>query len=43
MELDGGELTVEVEPDLDVKLTGWADPVFAGELSAEMLHALADL
>ena len=43
VELDGGELTVDVSPNLDVKLTGWADPVFAGELSAEMLHALADL
>jgi diaminopimelate epimerase len=43
VELDGGELTVEVSPDLDVRLTGWAEPVCAGELSAEMLAALAEL
>jgi diaminopimelate epimerase len=43
VELDGGELTVEVSPDLDVKLTGWAEPVFSGELSAEMVERLTDL
>jgi diaminopimelate epimerase len=43
VELDGGELVVEVSPDLDVKLTGWAEPVCAGELSPELLRALADL
>jgi diaminopimelate epimerase len=31
--LDGGELDVEVGEDLHVDLTGWALPVFAGELS----------
>ena len=31
--LDGGELTVEVADDLRVHLTGWAVPVYAGELS----------
>ncbi len=30
--LDGGELEVEVGEDLHVDLTGWAVPVFAGEL-----------
>jgi diaminopimelate epimerase len=30
--LDGGELEVEVEEDLHVDLTGWAVPVFAGEI-----------
>jgi diaminopimelate epimerase len=30
--LDGGELEVEVTDDLHVDLTGWAVPVFAGEL-----------
>jgi len=30
--LDGGELVVEVGEDLHVDLTGWAEPVFAGEL-----------
>ena len=31
--LDGGELEVAVGEDLRVQLTGWAVPVFAGELS----------
>jgi diaminopimelate epimerase len=41
--LDGGELTVEVGEDLHVDLTGWAEPVYAGELSAELLARLAAL
>jgi diaminopimelate epimerase len=40
--LDGGELTVEVDDDLDVRLTGSAEPVFAGELSPELVRALED-
>ena len=40
VELDGGELEVEVTEELGVKLTGWAEPVYAGELSAELLRAL---
>jgi diaminopimelate epimerase len=43
VELDGGELEVEIAEDLAVKLTGWAEPVYAGELSAELVAALADL
>jgi diaminopimelate epimerase len=43
VELDGGELEVEISEDLDVRLSGWAEPVFAGELSPELLQALADL
>jgi diaminopimelate epimerase len=43
VELDGGELEVEISPQLEVTLSGWAEPVFAGELSAEMLAALAGL
>jgi diaminopimelate epimerase len=43
VELDGGELEVEISEDFDVRLSGWAEPVFAGELSAELLRALADL
>jgi diaminopimelate epimerase len=39
--LDGGELTVEVTDELDVTLTGTAGPVYAGELSEELLRALA--
>jgi diaminopimelate epimerase len=40
--LDGGELTVDVTPapELAVTLTGTAEPVYRGELSAEMLGAL---
>ena len=29
VELDGGELEVEIGEDLDVRLTGWAEPVYA--------------
>jgi diaminopimelate epimerase len=38
--LDAGELEVEVGPDLHVNLTGWAVPVFAGELSEHFLKEL---
>jgi diaminopimelate epimerase len=38
--LDGGELEVEVGDQLDVVLTGWAEPVFAGELSDEFVAKL---
>ena len=34
--LDGGELEVDVGEDLHVDLTGWAVPVFAGELLASV-------
>jgi diaminopimelate epimerase len=40
--LDGGELTVELSEDLDVTLIGTAEPVYAGELSTELVRALAD-
>jgi diaminopimelate epimerase len=40
VELDGGELEVEVSDELDVTLTGWAEPVFAGEFSDEFLATL---
>jgi diaminopimelate epimerase len=43
VELEGGELQVQISPDLDVLLDGWAEPVFAGELSPELLQALAQL
>ncbi|HEY1832875.1 MAG TPA: diaminopimelate epimerase [Solirubrobacteraceae bacterium] len=33
VQLDGGELEVEVTANLHVNLTGWARPVYAGELS----------
>jgi diaminopimelate epimerase len=38
--LDGGELEVEVSTDLEVVLIGSAEPVYAGELFAEMLARL---
>jgi diaminopimelate epimerase len=38
--LDGGELTVEVSSELDVRLTGTAEPLYAGELSPELVRAL---
>ena len=40
VELDGGELEVEVSEDLGVRLTGWAEPICAGELSPELVAAL---
>jgi diaminopimelate epimerase len=43
VELDGGELEVEIGEDLSVRLTGWAEPIFSGELSQEMLRALEEL
>jgi diaminopimelate epimerase len=38
--LDGGELEVEVGEDLEIHLTGWARPVFTGELSDYFLKEL---
>ncbi len=43
VELDGGELLVEISPELDVTLTGWADPVLAGELAPELVATMGDL
>ncbi len=40
VELDGGELTVEVGEDLHVNLTGWAVPVFEGRLSDDFIKEL---
>jgi diaminopimelate epimerase len=39
--LDGGELEVDVDESLHVDLTGWAVPVYRGELSAELVAELA--
>jgi diaminopimelate epimerase len=41
--LDGGELEVDVDEALHVDLTGWAVPVYAAELSAELAADLAAL
>jgi diaminopimelate epimerase len=43
VELDGGELEVEISKDLDVRLSGWAEPVCSGELSPELMQALSAL
>jgi diaminopimelate epimerase len=43
VELEGGELQIEIAEDLAVRLDGWAEPVFAGELSPELIQALAEL
>ena len=38
--LDGGDLEVEVGEDMQVNLTGWATPVYRGELSEDFLEEL---
>jgi diaminopimelate epimerase len=40
VELDGGELVVDVGEDMHVALTGWARPVYAGVLSDEFVKEL---
>jgi diaminopimelate epimerase len=40
VELDGGRLDVVIGPDLEVNLTGWARPVYRGELSDEFQKEL---
>jgi diaminopimelate epimerase len=41
--MDGGELTVDVSAELDVTLTGTAEPVYEGELAPELVESLAGL
>ena len=43
VELEGGELQVAITDDLGVQLDGWAEPVFRGELTPELLQALSEL
>jgi diaminopimelate epimerase len=43
VELDGGELEVEISDALDVRLTGWAEPICSGELAPELVQALSEL
>jgi diaminopimelate epimerase len=38
--LDGGELEVEVGNDLEIKLSGWAVPVYRGSLAEAFLEEL---
>jgi diaminopimelate epimerase len=40
VKLDGGELTVELDSDLNIKLTGWAVPVFTGSLADDLIKEL---
>lgn len=40
VELDGGELTVGIDENLNINLTGWAVPVYSGELSPEFIKEL---
>jgi diaminopimelate epimerase len=40
VELDGGELEVEVGGELHINLSGWAVPVFRGSLSPEFIEEL---
>jgi len=40
VKLDGGELGVEIGPELAVRLTGWAAPVYKGACSPEFLKEL---
>ena len=41
--LDGGELEVDVDEALHVDLTGWAVPIYRGELSEELVSELNDI
>jgi diaminopimelate epimerase len=43
VDLDGGELEVEISEALDVRLTGTASPVFTGEFSPEFVAELEAL
>ena len=41
--LDGGELEVDVDESLHVDLTGWAVPIYRGELSPELVAELGSM
>ncbi|MBJ7347196.1 MAG: diaminopimelate epimerase [Thermoleophilaceae bacterium] len=43
VQLDGGELTVAIDENLNITLTGWALPVFSGELTTEFISELEAL
>ena len=43
VQLDGGELEVDVDESLHVDLTGWALPVYRGELSPELARELGSM
>lgn len=41
IELDGGELEVGLGPNLEVTITGWAEPVYRGKAAPELINQLA--
>ena len=43
VELEGGELEIGVGEDLRLSLTGWAEQIYSGELSPQLLRALEEL
>jgi diaminopimelate epimerase len=43
VELDGGELLVAIDENLNITLTGWAKPVFSGTLTDEFIEELEQL
>jgi diaminopimelate epimerase len=43
VQLDGGQLQVEVSDELGVRLTGWAEHVYAGELSERFVRVLGEV
>ena len=43
LSLDGGELEVDVDEALHVDLTGWAVPVYRGELSPDLVAELGSM
>ena len=43
VELDGGRLEVEISAELDVTLSGWAEPIYRGEISTELADELGRL
>jgi diaminopimelate epimerase len=43
VQLDGGELTVEITDELEMTLLGTAEPIYRGELSQDLLSALRRL
>jgi len=43
VQLDGGQLQVDVGDDLEVRLTGWAEVVYAGEFSERFTRVLSEI
>ena len=41
--LDGGQLQIEVSDQLEVRLTGWAEKVYAGEFSERFTRVLGEV